>query len=79
MPCHHDFFKMSHHRANTEYGENTSFIHQENIFRPKKALMLLYQATFTNLTLNNIQKYVFCLFFKNVPPSHTMMVEHTWN
>ena len=29
MPCHHDFIKMSHHRANTKYGENTSLIHQE--------------------------------------------------
>ena len=59
MPCHHVFLKISHHCANTKYGENTSFIHQEIIFRPKTALMFLYLATFTNLTLNNIQKDVF--------------------
>ena len=29
--------------------------------------MLLYLGTFTNLTLNHMQKYVFCLFFKNCP------------
>ena len=29
--------------------------------------MLLYIATFTYLTLNNIQKYVFCLFFQECP------------
>ena len=79
MPCHHDFLKMSHHGANTKYSENTSFTHQESIFRPKTALMLLYLATFTNLTLNDIQKDVFCLVFKNVPPLRTVMVGHTWN
>ena len=77
MPCQHDFLKMSHHRANEKYGENTSFIHQEIIFRPTTALMLLYLATFTNLNLNDFQKDVFCLFFKNVPPSRTVMVGHT--
>ena len=67
MPCQHDFLKMSHNRANEKYGENTSFIHQEIIFRPKTALMLLYLATFTNLNPNDIQKDVFCLFFKKCP------------
>ena len=76
MPCHHDFLKMSHHRTNTKYGENTSYIHQEIILRPKTAMMLLYLATFSNLTLNNINKDVFCLFFKKVPPWRTM--GHTW-
>ena len=64
---HHDFIKMSQHGANTKYGKNTSFIHQEFIFGPKTALILTYLATFTNLTLNNIQKEVIGLFFKNVP------------
>ena len=77
MPCHHDFLKMSQHRAITKYGENTNLIHQEIIFRPKTSLMLLYLATFTNLTLYNIQKKVVCLFFKNVPPSRTVLVGHT--
>ena len=63
MPCHHDFLKMSHHRTNTKYGENTIFIEHEIIFRPKTALRLLNLATFTNLTLNNIQKDIFCIFF----------------
>ena len=58
---------MSHHRANTRYGLNTTFFHQESILRPKTTLRLMYLDTFTNLTLNNIQKYVFCLFFKNCP------------
>ena len=79
MPFHHDFFKTFHHRASTKYGENNSFIHQEIIFRPKTALMSLYLATFTNLILYDIQKDVYCLFFKNVPPSRTVMVGHTWN
>ena len=68
---------MSHHLANEKYGENTSFIHQEIIFRPKTALMLPYLATFTNLNLNDIQKDVFRLFFKNVPPLRIVMVGHT--
>ena len=63
MPCHHDFFKMSHHCSNTKYGKNTSFIHQEITLRPKTALIFMYLSTFTNLTLNNIQKDVICLFF----------------
>ena len=58
---------MSHHRANTKYGENTSFIQQEIIFSPKTALLLRYLATFTNLNLNNIQKDVFCVFFQECP------------
>ena len=64
MPCQHDFLKMSHHRTNEKYGENTSFIHQEIIFRPKTALMLLYLATFTNLNLNDIKKMYFVCFSK---------------
>ena len=68
---------MSYHRANTKYGENTSFIDQEIIFWPKTVVMLLYLGTFTNLTLNNIQKNVFCLFFMNDPPSRTVMMGHT--
>ena len=79
MPCQPDFLKMSHHRLNTKYGDNTSFIHQDIVFRPKTEFMLLYIDTFNSLTLNNFQKHVFCLFFKNVPPSRTVMVGNTWN
>ena len=67
MQCRHDFLKMSHHRANTKYGENTSFIHQEIIYRHQTALMLLYLATFTNLTPNNIQKICVLSVFQECP------------
>ena len=62
MPCHHDFFKMSHHRASTKYGENTSFNHKEIMFRPKTALMLLSLTTLTNLTLNISKTLYFVCF-----------------
>ena len=67
MRGHHDFLKMSHHQANTKYGKNTSFINQEIILRPKTALMLLYLALFTNLTLNNIQKRCLLSVFYECP------------
>ena len=63
MPCHHDFLEMSHHRANTKYGKNTSFIDKEFISGPKTALMLLYLDTFTMLTLNNIKKKMISFLF----------------
>ena len=62
MPCHHNFFKMSHPRAYTKYGENTSFIHQEIYLglEPHRC----YLATFTKLTLNDIQKRSILSFFQ---------------
>ena len=67
MPCHHDFLKMSHYRANAKYGEKQVLFNRKIIFRPKIVVMSLYRATFTNLTLNDIQKEVFCLFFYECP------------
>ena len=67
MLCHHDFLKLSHHRASTKYGLNTSFIHQLIISRPKTALVLLYLAIFTNLTLNNIRKRSILSAFQECP------------